>query len=615
MKEINKIPAFKRMCITVGNLPSAFMESMTYYEALQWFVNFLENTVIPAINAEGEAIEEMQTAFITLKNYVDTYFDNLDLQEEVNTKLDDMADKGQLTEIIAQYLGLAGVFGYDTVEDLEAAENITAGSIARVLGKEEYNDGKGCYYKIRTILNTDVIDGDNIIAITYDNTLVGEKIPDYEISVLKKKTDYITPEMFGAIGDGVTDDSEALQDMIDYIEDTIPTEPSDYGNLDWSHISVLFTKKYAIGAPLTVTNSYGAVFNNLNLIATDSFDGDYLIGFVGGTRDLTLNECILNGNLTANKCIFIDDYSLVIRITNCHITRFKEHGLYANNDQGHELLVTSNKINQVEWAERENLETLVSSGIGVFLGTNRHDNFFSNNVINYCRDYSMVINSGATFFNNMHFYWTGVQLNSPYNFISNCYFDGTQLETVGLNDIDNCYFGSDDGDAFIKIIELYSNKWRCDYMRITNNTFQNKGASESILKSIEFDVSWNDHESDFRAEMIGNTFYDCPTVLTRAPAVYAPEQWKQNIWTGTNQYGSDGSCRIGDLLIQYGNISTGGYVNFPIEFSLAPFIVAIDNHGGSSAKPMANDISTKRFYANGVDVTSTWFAIGRMTLN
>lgn len=607
-----KLSPFKRFCVTIGNLPTTYMESLSYYEMLEWLCNYLEKTVIPAINNNSEALEEVQNAFVELKNYVDTYFDNIDLQDEVNAKLDDMADKGQLTEIIAQYLGLAGIFGYDTVSDIEGAENITNGSIARCLGKEEYNDGKGAFYKIRNIKNTDVVDGDNIIAITYDNNLVGEKIPDYEINLLKEKTKYITPEMFGAKGDGETDDTESLLAMIEYINDNVPTEPSEYQNKDWSYISIKFNGVYAVSEPITITSSYGAKICNLHLIATDDFTGDYLIGFDGATREITIENCIFNGNLSVNKCLLIDDYTLVFRIVNTHITRFKEYGLYANDDKGHEIMMSKCKINQVEWAEREDLPTLVSAGTGVYIGTQRYDNYFNESVINYCRDYDLVVKGGSNWFTNIHFYWSDVNIDGYYNYINGCYFDGSELLTKGINYIDNNYFGSDDGDPFIKITESYNDYWKTDLMRISNNVFHNKGADGSILASIDFDSSWTGHTDMFKAETIGNNFNKCPAFLFRGNNIYYPEQWKTNLWTGNQTFGNSGSVRIGDLLIQYGTISSSGYITFPIEYELAPFFVNITNNGAQSSTPWAGDISTTRFYANGVSTTSTWFAIGRI---
>lgn len=98
------LPPFKKMCVTIGNLPTTFMESMSYYEALCWLYDYFEKTLIPAINTEGEAITELQTAFTTLKTYIDTYFEDLDVQEEINNKLDAMAEDGYFDELVHNYI-------------------------------------------------------------------------------------------------------------------------------------------------------------------------------------------------------------------------------------------------------------------------------------------------------------------------------------------------------------------------------------------------------------------------------------------------------------------------------------------------------------------------------
>ena len=102
MKEIKKLNPFGRFCCTIGNLPSSYMLSLTYEEQLLWFCNYLENTVIPAINNNAEALEEVQRLFVELKEYVENYLYNLDLQEDINNKLDEMAEDGTLAEIINQ---------------------------------------------------------------------------------------------------------------------------------------------------------------------------------------------------------------------------------------------------------------------------------------------------------------------------------------------------------------------------------------------------------------------------------------------------------------------------------------------------------------------------------
>ena len=148
MIQINKLPPFKRMCVTIGNLPTSFMESMSYYEALEWLYKYLADTIIPTVNNTGEAVTELQNAFTLLQAYVDNYFDNLDVQEEINNKLDAMAESGELTDIIAQYLGLAGLLTFNTVADMKLAENLANGSTVKTFGFHSINDGGAAYYKV-----------------------------------------------------------------------------------------------------------------------------------------------------------------------------------------------------------------------------------------------------------------------------------------------------------------------------------------------------------------------------------------------------------------------------------------------------------------------------------
>lgn len=221
-----------------------------------------------------ETVEDYILRFNDLKDFVDDYFDNLDVQEEINNKLDAMADAGTLSDIISQYLNSTAVFGYDTVADMVDAPNLTNGSFARTLGYSAKNDGGGALYKIRTITNDDVIDGTSIISMNdAGNTLIAELITEpiifaydtvadmtdapnlvngtyvrtlgytsiddgggalYVItnsndtadggSVIDLDsglqahliTDVVTPEMFGAKCNGTNDDSIALKKAISY---------------------------------------------------------------------------------------------------------------------------------------------------------------------------------------------------------------------------------------------------------------------------------------------------------------------------------------------------------------------------------------------------------------
>lgn len=134
------------------------------------------NKIIEKVNQAGEQTENLTNAFIDLQDYVNDYFENLDIQYEVNIKLDEMAEGGELAELIGQYLESQAVIGFNTTSTLAQATNLANGSIARTLGRNQYNDGHGAFYKIRQRTNSDTPDGYNIIVLSNTENLIAERI-------------------------------------------------------------------------------------------------------------------------------------------------------------------------------------------------------------------------------------------------------------------------------------------------------------------------------------------------------------------------------------------------------------------------------------------------------
>ena len=188
LRPINTIPNFKRFCMTIGELPTSYLETMTYYEMLVWFTEYIKNTIIPTINNNGLAVQELQDKYIELKSYVDNYFTNLDVQEEINNKLDQMVTDGTLPEIIASYLNSKAIWGFDTVADMKNATNLINGSFAKTLGYYSKNDGGNALYKIRTKTNDDIINEYDIISL-HDNNLIAEYIENNIVNI--KQIGYI----------------------------------------------------------------------------------------------------------------------------------------------------------------------------------------------------------------------------------------------------------------------------------------------------------------------------------------------------------------------------------------------------------------------------------------
>lgn len=102
LQPIQTLTPFTRFCCSIGAIPSSYLVSLSYEEQLLWLCNYLQETVIPTVNNNGEAVTELQELYVTLKNYVDNYFTNLNIQNEINNKLDEMATDGTLDKIINQ---------------------------------------------------------------------------------------------------------------------------------------------------------------------------------------------------------------------------------------------------------------------------------------------------------------------------------------------------------------------------------------------------------------------------------------------------------------------------------------------------------------------------------
>lgn len=302
---------FKKLVLTIGGMPTAFMESMTYYEALAWLVNYIENTVIPAVNNNAEALEELQTAFVTLKNFVDNYFDNLDVQDEINNKLDQMAEQGQLADIISQYLNSTAIFGYDTVADMKSAENLVNGSYARTLGYYSKNDGGGALYKIRNITNDDVIDESFIIEMgDSSNELVAELIYGSEINIKTL---------------GCTTDSTSNVDNASIINNAIQNKTKNI---------VIPSGEFIVKSPINVTRDETEIkgLGGSRIEADEAtFTGTKVINVTGQyTKMNNLHVHCTSANQTL-IALYIDGFNCYV--DNAILAGTGEYGLYINKEE------------------------------------------------------------------------------------------------------------------------------------------------------------------------------------------------------------------------------------------------------------------------------------------
>ena len=101
IKHSRPVPPFLRWCS--ATIPAAFDDSLTYYEALCSLWKWLQTNLVEVVNNNATVTQEYIKMVDDLKEYVDNYFENLDVQEEINNKLDEMAEDGTLDAIINNY--------------------------------------------------------------------------------------------------------------------------------------------------------------------------------------------------------------------------------------------------------------------------------------------------------------------------------------------------------------------------------------------------------------------------------------------------------------------------------------------------------------------------------
>lgn len=294
------IPKFRRFVLQNFPFIEQDFDALTDYELICKVIEYL-NTVITSqnevvaevgrfetdVNNEIDTFEtnitnnfnNLEGLFNDLKSFVENYFDNLDVQEEINNKLEQMTEDGTLQEIVANYLNSKALFGFDTVADMKAATNLIDGSYARTLGYYDINDGGSATYKISSTLPA-----------TYHEVLNNGL---YATLVVNSSTNILH---FGAKSDGSEDISNSYNAMLTQL----------------GHI-VIPKGTYRLDNPITITTSYdihcsGTIDykgNNYAFILQKANNCTYEIERInstsGGAFDISSTDAVSFMNIKLNR--------------------------------------------------------------------------------------------------------------------------------------------------------------------------------------------------------------------------------------------------------------------------------------------------------------------------
>lgn len=122
MGNYKDLKPFRFWCQKV--LPLVYDDSLSYYELLNKVVDYLNKTM-EDVGVLHEDIDALHTAYQQLQAYVNDYFSTLDVQQEINNKLDVMASDGTLDAILLPYFNAYKSEINALVENFENSVNST----------------------------------------------------------------------------------------------------------------------------------------------------------------------------------------------------------------------------------------------------------------------------------------------------------------------------------------------------------------------------------------------------------------------------------------------------------------------------------------------------------
>lgn len=324
------IPFFKRFVIQNFPFIEEDFDALTNYQLFCKVVEYLNKV----IGSQNEVTQQME--------YVLNYFNNLDVQDEINNKLDQMAESGELTDLIAGYLNLRGILAYNTVAEMKAADNLVDGSFAETYGFYAKGDMGGAKYKIRAVTNADTVDEMTLIALS-DESLVAELILEDTMNV----------RQFGAKGDGETDDTAKIQKALDTVKNINVPDGT-----------------YMVNAITTVrlnSKNHLSLSENATIKAITNSETNYYVLLISNVSDVIVEGGTISGDKTTHtgetgewgNCIGIVNGASNIVIRDIKLIDAWGDGIYVNN------------VSNVR-TENVHIDNARRNGISIISATNFH---------------------------------------------------------------------------------------------------------------------------------------------------------------------------------------------------------------------------------------------------
>ena len=205
------------------------------------------------------------------------YFDNLDVQEEIDNKLDEMAESGELADIISLYLNENVLHIFNSVSELSEATDLSSGSKCKTNGFYNMGDGGASNYYIRTKTELDVIDGYKIIELVNTNNLV---------AVFENNNAILNAHQYGIIGDGLTDYTDRIKEIFK-------------NNCYFPAGTYIISDKISVNNHLVYGDGIGTTIFKIKDNA--SFTSESHVFYTSGKDSVTFRGITFNGNKSNNS--------------------------------------------------------------------------------------------------------------------------------------------------------------------------------------------------------------------------------------------------------------------------------------------------------------------------
>lgn len=239
---------------------------------LDWIISEVKKA-IEGFKALSNKTDDFETTLNNALEYINNYFKNLDVQEEINIKLEEMKENGELADIIAAFLKAPNY--YLSVQSMVADTSITNNSVAITASYNTAANDGSCLYWIHT-----------------------PKAYDFEIALSNNLYAYPCPmgiptvREFGATSN--KDIETPLKNLINY--STTTNNPCDISGPYQLKNPQYINKKYL--ANYNLTSDAGVVYTKNIDINTNGYD------YIQSDSRITTNiqgGCVVDINYTGNS--------------------------------------------------------------------------------------------------------------------------------------------------------------------------------------------------------------------------------------------------------------------------------------------------------------------------